>query len=142
MLEFASLARRDARSGNRGDHSTTPCQGGGRGQPWSRRSTEAGWTSLGSAAAVVTVAALALASCTTISDNHFRDKSRKGYLVIVELKEASPEAYKAANRKGDGRLTLQEYVNALFIDFDKADTDKDGSLTFEEIEVYSRTTGR
>ena len=33
-------------------------------------------------------------------------------------------------------------VNALFIDFDKADTDKDGSLTFEEIEVYSRTTGR
>ena len=42
----------------------------------------------------------------------------------------------------DGRLTLQEYVNALFIDFDKADTDKDGSLTFEEIEVYSRTTGR
>jgi hypothetical protein len=47
-----------------------------------------------------------------------------------------------ANRKGDGRLTLQEYVNALFIDFDKADTDKDGSLTFEEIEVYSRTIGR
>jgi hypothetical protein len=57
-------------------------------------------------------------------------------------KEASPEAFKAANRKGDGRLTLQEYVNALFIDFDKADTGKDGSLTFEEIEVYSRTTGR
>ena len=51
-------------------------------------------------------------------------------------------AFKAANRKGDGRLTLQEYVNALFIDFDKADTDKDGSLTFEEIEVYSRTIGR
>ena len=61
---------------------------------------------------------------------------------LEELKDVSPEAFKAANRKGDGRLTLQEYVNALFIDFDKADTDKDGSLTFEEIEVYSRTTGR
>ena len=73
---------------------------------------------------------------------YFRDKDRKGYLVIIELKEASPEAYKAANRKGDGRLTLQEYVNALFIDFDKADTDKDGTLTFAEIEIYSRTTGR
>jgi Ca2+-binding EF-hand superfamily protein len=73
---------------------------------------------------------------------YFRDKDRKGYLLIEQLKEASPEAFRAANRKGDGRLTLQEYVNALFIDFDKADTDKDGNLTFEEIEVYSRTTGR
>jgi hypothetical protein len=27
-------------------------------------------------------------------------------------------------------------------DFGKADTDKDGSLTFEEIEAYSRTIGR
>jgi hypothetical protein len=74
--------------------------------------------------------------------DYFRDKGRKGYLVIEQLTEASPEAFKAANRKSDSRLTLQEYVNALFIDFDKADTDKGGSLTFEEIEVYSRTTGR
>jgi len=73
---------------------------------------------------------------------YFRDKGRKGYLLIEELKEASPEAFKAANRKGDGRLTLRENVNALFIDFDKADTDRDGTLTFEEIEVYSRTTVR
>jgi Ca2+-binding EF-hand superfamily protein len=73
---------------------------------------------------------------------YFRDKGRKGYLLIEELKEASPEAFKAANRKGDGRLGLEEYINALFIDFDKADTNKDGGLTFEEIEVYSRTTGR
>jgi hypothetical protein len=26
----------------------------------------------------------------------------------------------------DGRLALQEYVNALLVDFDKADTDSDG----------------
>ena len=67
---------------------------------------------------------------------HARDTSRKGYLVIEQLKEASPEAFKAANRKGDGRLTLQEYVNALFKDFEAADTDKDGLLTAEEIEIY------
>jgi hypothetical protein len=64
------------------------------------------------------------------------------YLVIEQLKEARPEAFKAANPKGDDWLTLQEYVNALFIDFDKADSDKDSSLSFEEIEVYSRTTDR
>jgi Ca2+-binding EF-hand superfamily protein len=73
---------------------------------------------------------------------YFRDKDRKGYLVIAELKETTPEAFKAANRRGDGRLTLQEYVNALFVDFDNADTDKDGGLTFEEIQAYSRTPGR
>ena len=73
---------------------------------------------------------------------YFRDKARKGYLLVEELKDASPEAFKAANRKGDGRLTWQEYVNALFIDFDKADTDRDGGLTFEEIEIYARPTGR
>ena len=57
-------------------------------------------------------------------------------------KTARRDAFTAASRKRDSRLTLQEYVNALFIDFDKADTRKDGSMTFEEIEVYSRTTGR
>jgi Ca2+-binding EF-hand superfamily protein len=69
---------------------------------------------------------------------YFRDKGKKGYLVIGELPESSPEAFRAANRKSDGRLTLEEYVNALFIDFDRADTGKDGGLTFEEIRVYSR----
>ena len=45
--------------------------------------------------------------------------------ALEELREASLEAFKAANRKGDGRRTLQEYVNSLFIAFDKADTDRD-----------------
>jgi Ca2+-binding EF-hand superfamily protein len=69
---------------------------------------------------------------------YFRDKGKKGYLVVEELPETSREAFRAANRKADGRLTLEEYVNALFVDFDKADTGKDGGLTFEEIRVYSR----
>lgn len=71
----------------------------------------------------------------------FRDKDKKGYLIIEEL-GASPEAFKAANAKADGRLTLEEYVNALFKDFEAADTDKDGVLVYEELEVYVRTHRR
>jgi Ca2+-binding EF-hand superfamily protein len=69
----------------------------------------------------------------------FRDKDKNGYLVIGELREASPEALKAVARKSDGRITLQEYVNALFKDFEAADTDHDGLLTVEEIEIYMRS---
>jgi hypothetical protein len=53
---------------------------------------------------------------------HFRDKDKNGYLTIEELQGiVSPEVVKAASRKGDNRLTLDEYVNALFKDFAAAD---------------------
>jgi Ca2+-binding EF-hand superfamily protein len=65
-----------------------------------------------------------------------RDKDKNGYLAISELKEASPEAIKAVKRKNDARISLEEYVNALFKDFEAADTDGDGLLTVEEIEAY------
>jgi len=45
---------------------------------------------------------------------------------------------KAVRRKVDGRITLQEYVNARFKDFEAADTDHDGLLSVEEIENYMR----
>lgn len=66
----------------------------------------------------------------------FRDKDKKGYLTITELTEASPEVLKAVARKESGRISLREYVNALFKDFEAADTNHDGMLTVEEIEVY------
>ena len=44
----------------------------------------------------------------------FRDKNKSGYLTIEELQGTTPEAIKAASMKGDNRLTLDEYVNALF----------------------------
>ena len=69
----------------------------------------------------------------------FRDKDKSGYLTIVELEGASPEAVKAASRNGEGRLTLQEFVNAVFKDFEAADTNHDGLLTVEEIEIYIRS---
>jgi hypothetical protein len=55
---------------------------------------------------------------------------------------ASPEAVKAASRSHDNRLTVDEYVNVLFKDFAAADTDADGKLTIEEIDVYIRTNRR
>jgi Ca2+-binding EF-hand superfamily protein len=70
---------------------------------------------------------------------YFRDKDKSGYLEITELKEASPAALAAVQRKENGRISLREYVNALFKDFDAADANHDGVLTVEEIEVYVRT---
>ena len=45
-------------------------------------------------------------------------------------------------RRADGRLSLDEFVNALFKDFETMDTDGDGKLTIEEIEVYVRVNRR
>jgi Ca2+-binding EF-hand superfamily protein len=68
----------------------------------------------------------------------FRDRDKSGYLAVTELKEASPEALKAIKRKSDTRISLEEYVNALFKDFEAADTDGDGVLIVVEIEQYRR----
>ncbi len=70
---------------------------------------------------------------------YFRDKDKSGYLVIEELKEATPEALKAMKLKTSGKISLQEYINALFKDFEAADADKDGLLTVEEIDIYMRS---
>lgn len=66
----------------------------------------------------------------------FRDKDKDGYLAISELKEASPESLRAVKHKDSARISLQEYVGALFKDFEAADTDGDGLLTVDEIERY------
>jgi Ca2+-binding EF-hand superfamily protein len=71
----------------------------------------------------------------------FRDKDKDGYLAVTELTEASPESLKAVKRKNDARISMQEYINALFKDFEAADSDGDGLLTVEEIERY-RQRGR
>jgi Ca2+-binding EF-hand superfamily protein len=73
---------------------------------------------------------------------YFRDKNRDGYLTIEELGGASPEAVKAASRAKAERLTVDEFVNALFKDFAAADKDGDGTLTLEEIDVYIHTNQR
>ena len=68
---------------------------------------------------------------------YFRDKGHKGYLVQADLQgAASPEVFKAINRKGDGKLTMNEYLNALFQDFAAIDVNQNGAITMQEVEVY------
>lgn len=70
---------------------------------------------------------------------YMRDKDHKGYLVIEDVRDQMKlEVFKAVNRKGDGKLNLQEFLNALFVDFSAADVNGNGGLTVEEIEVYIR----
>ncbi len=74
---------------------------------------------------------------------YFRDSNHKGYLVQSDLQGTlSPEVFKAMNRKGDGKLTMKEYLNALFRDFDAIDVNGDGSITIEEIEAYIQRSGK
>jgi Ca2+-binding EF-hand superfamily protein len=72
----------------------------------------------------------------TVELFYFLDKDRKGYLVLVDIRGLSSEDFKAANRKGDGKLTLDEFANARFRIFDQVDSNGDGVLTLQEIEVY------
>ncbi len=67
---------------------------------------------------------------------YFLDNDRKGYLVLVDLRGLPRQDFTAANRKADGKLTLDEFLNARFRHFDLADTSGDGVLTIEEIQVY------
>ena len=74
---------------------------------------------------------------------YFRDQGHKGYLVQADLQgTASPEVFKAINRKGDGKLTLSEYLNSLFQDFAAIDVHQNGSITVEEIEAYIKRPGK
>jgi Ca2+-binding EF-hand superfamily protein len=74
---------------------------------------------------------------------YFRDSNHKGYLVQADLQGTrSPEVFKAMNRKGDGKLTMQEYLNALFQDFAAIDVKGNGAITIEEIEAYIRQGGK
>ena len=59
-------------------------------------------------------------------------------LRIRELARVTPDSTPASI----ATRSITSRRPRVVVDFDKADTDKDGSLTFEEIEVYSRTTGR
>jgi Ca2+-binding EF-hand superfamily protein len=74
---------------------------------------------------------------------YLRDKDHKGYLVLEDVRGImSPETLKAINRKGDGKVSLQEFLNATFQDFAAADVSQSGSLTMEEIEGYIKKAGK
>lgn len=71
------------------------------------------------------------------------DDGKKGYLTLTDLRgRMSPEAFAAANRKGDGKLWLHEFLNARFLDFEAMDGKQNGFVTVEEVEGYIRQSGR
>jgi Ca2+-binding EF-hand superfamily protein len=66
-----------------------------------------------------------------------RDQGKKGYLSIDDVRGAmTPEVFNVMNRKENGKLSLPEFLNALFQDFQAIDADRDGSITIEQIEAY------
>lgn len=77
-------------------------------------------------------------------DIFFRfDREKKGYLTLADLQgRMRPEVFAAANRKGDGKLRLNEFLNARFLDFEAMDVTGQGSVTIEEIEAYIRQAPR
>ncbi len=68
---------------------------------------------------------------------YHHDQSRKGYLTLADVRDVmSPATFKAANRKGDGKLTLSEFLSATFQDFATIDRNGNGAITAEEIALY------
>ena len=70
------------------------------------------------------------------------DRNRDGFISEEEARayfvEFRPELFKAADRNGDGKLSVGEAVAAKVIDFFEIDTNRDGVISIEEVLVYER----
>ncbi len=65
------------------------------------------------------------------------DQGRKGYLTSGDVRGVmSPATFQTANRKGDGKLTLPEFLSATFQDFAAMDRNGNGAISAEEIAAY------
>ena len=68
----------------------------------------------------------------------FIDTDKDGNLSITEIQQVGavdPRRFEAADRDGSHSLSLHEYLNALYRDFDAADGDSDGTLDMEELHI-------
>lgn len=71
---------------------------------------------------------------------YLADDNKDGIVVIEELREqetVGPDAFAAADKNGDGKLSMQEFIEYRMVDFQKADSNGDGKLTVEEVDVWN-----
>ena len=71
------------------------------------------------------------------------DKNRDGFLTEQEVGAFTatyrPQLFKAADRNGDGRLSVGEACAAKIIDYFEIDTNRDGVLSIDEVLAYERS---
>ncbi|HYN38279.1 MAG TPA: EF-hand domain-containing protein [Rhodospirillales bacterium] len=72
---------------------------------------------------------------------YFADRNKDGEVTVAEIVAIEPlddRAFKAADKDGDGKLSVNEFVTYRMIQFDEADRNKDGVLTVEEVDVWEK----
>ena len=71
------------------------------------------------------------------------DKNRDGFLTEQEVMAVTttyrPQLFKAADRNGDGKLSVGEACAAKVIDYFEIDANRDGVLSIEEVLAYERS---
>jgi Ca2+-binding EF-hand superfamily protein len=71
------------------------------------------------------------------------DRDKDGHMVWAELEAvvALPNDFRDADRNGDGRYSLHEFIRVRFDDYDVVDTDEDGLLSLPEVVVVFERGG-
>jgi Ca2+-binding EF-hand superfamily protein len=68
----------------------------------------------------------------------FVDKDKDGYLVMDEVqipvREMDHQKLANADKDNDGKLSIYEFCNAMHKDFEKADSNDDGTIDMGELE--------
>jgi hypothetical protein len=68
----------------------------------------------------------------------FADVDKNGnvtYAELVAVTPVDPEAFKRADRDGDGKLSYYEFLYIVHRDFDAADQNQDGVIDLQELRV-------
>jgi len=68
----------------------------------------------------------------------FADVDKDGQLTFAELvavEKVEPEAFKRADRDGNGKLSLYEFMYVIHRDFEAADKNQDGVIDLQELRV-------
>lgn len=68
----------------------------------------------------------------------FADVDKDGqvtYAELIAVTPVDPEAFKRADRDGNGKLSLYEFMYVIHRDFDAADKNQDGVIDLQELWV-------